>query len=93
MKSKVPKGWITQPASEHNGRVHIYPQNDEREHDDLFGLECWCNPSYDYPVVTHNSADMRELIEQAEVIKASMSEKSGNFPPQAKRKNAPRWKE
>lgn len=56
----------------------IYPVGDEREHV-TGGLECWCEPTvlyidektgipFAYPIVVHNAADFRELIEQAEEI-------------------------
>lgn len=65
--------------------IHVYPRNDEREHyTDL--EECWCDPDVQYidpdtglpwsngaVIVVHNSADQRELIEQAEAIKAQVS--------------------
>jgi hypothetical protein len=56
---------------------HVYPVNDEKEHD-TESLDCWCNPRvlwgdqdgpFSEPVIVHNSADCRELIEQAEEIK------------------------
>lgn len=51
---------------------HVYPLNDEREHV-TEGTTCWCDPKLDISgpelIVIHNSADCRELIEQAEVIK------------------------
>ncbi len=51
---------------------HVYPLNDEREHV-TEGTMCWCDPRLitDEPelIVVHNSADGRELIEQAEEIK------------------------
>lgn len=52
--------------------IHVYPLNDEREHDTT-GTICWCDPTLDTAsggmIIIHNSADMRELIEQAEEIK------------------------
>ncbi len=56
--------------------IHVYPVNDEKEHDveDSEGLGCCsCNPVIDWSgprvLVIHNAFDMRELIEQAEEIK------------------------
>ena len=53
--------------------IHVYPINDEREHDIRDTTMCWCDPSLDTEnpeiIVIHNSADCRELIEQAEEIK------------------------
>lgn len=58
---------------------HIYPVNDEREHD-LQTTQCWCEPEvkwhdeetgriYPEALVVHNAADCRELIKEAEAIK------------------------
>lgn len=58
---------------------HVYPLRDERPHD-TSGTVCWCNPRVEFndpetgeayfePLVIHNAADCRELIEQAEEIK------------------------
>lgn len=52
--------------------IHVLPINDEREHIEE-GTTCWCDPQLitDEPelIVVHNSADGRELVEQAEDIK------------------------
>ena len=52
--------------------IHVYPLNDEREHDTGDTTTCWCDPQLitDEPemIVVHASADGRELIEQAEEI-------------------------
>lgn len=52
--------------------LHVYPLNDEREHDIETSM-CWCNPTMEIVngemLFIHNSADGRELIEQAEEIK------------------------
>jgi hypothetical protein len=54
--------------------IHVYPVNDEQEHETGDTTTCWCDPTLeiDRPemIVIHNSADGRELIEQAEEIKA-----------------------
>lgn len=51
--------------------IHVLPINDEREHIED-GTTCWCDPQLitDEPelIIVHNSADGRELIEQAEAI-------------------------
>lgn len=51
---------------------HVTPVNDERPHEET-GTLCWCNPTLELVngnmLVTHNAADCRELIEQAEEIK------------------------
>lgn len=51
--------------------INILPINDEREHEE--GTMCWCDPKLitdeSELIVVHNSADGRELIEQAEEIK------------------------
>jgi hypothetical protein len=57
--------------------IHVYPINDEKEHE-LEGTQCWCEPVLDVSnfgelIVIHNSADGRELIEQAEEIKDEIS--------------------
>jgi hypothetical protein len=53
--------------------IHVYPLNDEREHETGDTTTCWCDPKLDIDnpemIVIHNSADGRELIEQAEEIK------------------------
>lgn len=62
--------------------MHAYPVADEREHD-LEGTGCWCEPkvmwsdpdtgeAFPEALIVHNSADGRELIEQAEAIKNSV---------------------
>jgi hypothetical protein len=44
---------------------HVYPVDDLREH--LFdGLGCWCRPTEDEGLVTHNSMDLREQYETGE---------------------------
>jgi hypothetical protein len=53
--------------------IHVYPLNDEREHETGDTTTCWCNPkldesNYGEMIVIHNSLDCRELIEQAEEI-------------------------
>lgn len=58
---------------------HVYPVNDEREHDTR-GTMCWCEPTvlwtdpetgeaYIEALVIHNAADCREVVEEAEKIK------------------------
>ena len=49
--------------------LHVLPINDLREHEET--RDCWCHPAvtgepYEETdvIVTHNSADGRELIEQ-----------------------------
>lgn len=52
--------------------IHILPINDEMEHEEE-GTACRCDPKLITDeaelIVVHNSADGRELIEQAEEIK------------------------
>lgn len=47
---------------------HVSPINDLREHDTTDEHECWCEPEYTYIngdwLVSHNSADGRELRER-----------------------------
>ncbi len=72
------KKWIVLEPCRADKYVQIIPQNDEKEHVGIGGT-CWCKPSVEVnfkngvevspPIVKHNSADMRELIEQAEEIK------------------------
>lgn len=54
--------------------IHVTPINDEREHEE--SSACWCEPTVDWSyaeaICTHNAADCRELIEQAEEIKNSV---------------------
>jgi hypothetical protein len=58
--------------------IHIYPVNDEQEHD-LEGTMCPCNPrvewadpetgeAYSEALVIHNAIDCREIVEEAERI-------------------------
>jgi hypothetical protein len=58
--------------------IHVYPVNDEREHE-LDGTMCPCNPKVEFadPVtrepycealVIHNAFDCREVVERAEEI-------------------------
>jgi hypothetical protein len=63
---KMSKQWdITQPRQ--RGDVHILPIRDLRDHDER--RTCWCDPTVMAVdgsracVVTHNSADGRELVE------------------------------
>lgn len=50
--------------------IHVVPVKDEKEHED--SSACWCKPVVEWehaePLCIHNSADGRELIEQAEEI-------------------------
>jgi hypothetical protein len=55
--------------------VNIIPVNDERPHEK--SSECWCNPRVEWispkdglpyqrgPMIVHNSADCREVVERA----------------------------
>lgn len=67
--------------------IHVLPINDEREHEET--TMCWCGPhvewsdhetdeAYSEGLVIHNSADGRELVEQAEEIKQAAA---GNASP------------
>jgi hypothetical protein len=58
--------------------THIYPLNDEREHE-LDGEMCWCEPTvlwtdpktdtiFGDALAIHNAADCREIVEEAEQI-------------------------
>lgn len=54
----------------HPNAIHVYPENDEREHEFSNSGECWCGPERKAPlvkgadaVITHNSADGREAVE------------------------------
>lgn len=60
--------------------IHVYPEEDERPHD-LEGTGCACGPdvhykdpdtgeTYSEALVVHHAFDFRELIEEAERIKA-----------------------
>lgn len=56
------EGYIT-------GDVHVYPQDDLKDHDtgEGAGDTCWCKPVRDEDVpsvVVHNSMDRREEYEQ-----------------------------
>ena len=52
--------------------LHIYPVGDEKEHD-IESTTCWCEPKIEWdhpePLVIHNAADCREIVEEAERIK------------------------
>lgn len=49
--------------------VNVLPENDEREH--IADVYCWCEPTISDsdaskgPLIIHNAADCREVIEQA----------------------------
>ena len=74
----VQKRWIVLQPCATDIFIQIIPENDEKEHSDK-GDVCWCKPRVEVnfkdgvatesPIVLHNSADMRELIERAEEIK------------------------
>jgi len=53
---------------------HVIPLHDEREH--TLSQWCWCEPKVEWinpatnvvwpqPIITHNAADCREIVEQA----------------------------
>ena len=57
--------------------IHVLPINDTREHEE--GTICWCEPcvefrhpetgvAYTEPLVIHNAADCRDVVEDAERI-------------------------
>ncbi len=52
--------------------IHVYPLNDEQEHEIGDTTTCRCDPKLiiDEPelIVVHNAWDCRELIEQAQEI-------------------------
>ena len=75
------------------GMMHVLPINDEREHETT--TTCWCEPRiewndpetgevYSEALVIHNSADGRELIEQAdEILRRGSARAAGvDFPSQ-----------
>lgn len=52
-------------AEEQKRDIHVLPLTDLREHDET--RTCWCQPKVERVkgvVVTHNSADGRELVER-----------------------------
>lgn len=50
------------------GRWHVYPVNDYREHVIDPRVECWCRPVVDEDgIVLHNAMDGREKLESGEV--------------------------
>ncbi len=62
-----------------NDEVDVIPIGDEREH--VFGAGCWCRPKVELierdgawkgvgKLYAHNSSDCREMVEEAEFIKA-----------------------
>lgn len=58
-----------QRASDGRWKSHVYPLRDLRTHEVGSEGTCWCGPVISYShgdkdVVTHNSEDGRELIEQ-----------------------------
>ena len=59
--------------------IHVYPMNDQREHETGETTTCWCDPQLitDEPeiIVVHASMDGRELVEQAEEIKTNAETK------------------
>lgn len=51
-----------------DGRLHVVPQNDLREHVVDPVRVCWCDPTeHDDDVIVHNSMDRRELYERGEL--------------------------
>jgi hypothetical protein len=61
--TKRSKGWIAERVG---NDVHVHPQNDMVHH--LLDQLCWCHPTVQTEpagrLVTHHSADKRELWEQ-----------------------------
>lgn len=58
-------GWEVY-ASFTNPVIHVMPHKDLRPHD--FTVDCWCGAKPDDEnVVTHNSADRRELFDHIPV--------------------------
>ena len=64
--------------------VHVYPINDEKPHTTDGSCECWCKPRVVFQdpdtgeiledqIIVHNSADCREIVEEAERILAKAS--------------------
>lgn len=57
--------WIVKSLETPNA-VHVLPVNDLREHDESW--TCWCKPGIERhgtcDLISHNSADGRELIEK-----------------------------
>lgn len=47
---------------------HVFPMGDLREHITDGFDECWCSPSYNDSVVTHNSLDGREYAERGQHV-------------------------
>ena len=74
MKRVDDKEWST--FSQDPNIIHVYPINDERPHT-LKGTECRCKPVRKQEpngvVIVHNAYDCREVIEEAERIKNSVS--------------------
>lgn len=63
--------------------MHVYPLNDEQEHE-IEGTMCPCGPevyftdpetgeAYAEALVVHNAFDCREIVEEAERILESMT--------------------
>ena len=51
-------GWV---AEKTGNFVDVKPVNDMKEH--INGEDCWCQPSYENGVFTHNAMDCREEYE------------------------------
>lgn len=59
------KNWHTRKPENPDEDIHVYPNEDIKEH--ALTMDCWCKPKIeqDLPpyLIVHNSADKRELKE------------------------------
>lgn len=63
MKTEYPQGWFLK--EDNNGRVHVVPANDMREHEP--SSKCWCSPEItEFGSIVHASMDEREKFETGE---------------------------
>jgi len=53
--------------------INVYPLYDEEEHELDYPETCWCKPVIRDGMYVHNSADCREIVEQAEDILRQVS--------------------
>ena len=70
MAKRVHKNWIVQQGLSGNDDIDVMPIDDLHEH--IPGSNCPCKPIIEVVgailIITHNSYDHREIVEQAEEL-------------------------